>query len=594
MSGARQGDPLSPYLFVIATEILAAAIRTSTDIKGIKLESEEWRIDQYADDLTAFLTDLHSVRSLFILLDRFEQLSGLKVNYTKTEAMWIGSCRDNTETPLSLKWCKTVKALGVHFGYNSEESLQKNFYDKISDIKKQIHLWSWRGLSLLGKVSIIKSLLLPKLIYIFSILPPPSEFVALIQTIIYKFLWKGPDKITRKAAINSFDNGGLNLTDLETSIKCLRLAWISKILNSESLPWKSYLRYLLKPFGGLFFFHCNYNINDYNIKSIFYSEMLQWWSEFRSKFATETISFDSIIWNNCNIRIDDKPIYYQNYVNACVILASDLMFALNNIHSFNSAKGMGLKDTNYFTWTAIRCSVPKYLKNLNVDRNVLRTLEFKCGEKSFDPTSSKSRNFYALLIQDKAKHSRGFCKLMSNFNLSEEETCKAFILTKSVAVETFAQCFQFKILTDILFLNTRVAKIGKIPSDLCTFCQSFQETLEHFFYQCPYSTEFWSRFENFWLTITKEQIKLDYKNIILGILDEKSSLLNYFIILGKLYLWNCRKNNQNPLFLPFEDIVKRKYETEKLIASQNNLTLKKFQAKWNPLLNSNQAFSIKD
>ena len=64
-----------------------------------------------------------------------------------------------------------------------------------------------------------------------------------------------------------------------------------------------------------------------------------------------------------------------------------------------------------------------------------------------------------------------------------------------------------------------------------------------------------------------------------GILDEKSSLLNYFIILGKLYLWNCRKNNQNPLFFPFEDIVKRKNETEKLIASQNNLTLKKFQAK---------------
>jgi len=103
---------------------------------------------------------------------------------------------------------QNCKSLGVDFSYNSEESLQKNFYDKISDIKKQIHLWSWRGLSLFGKVSIIKSLLLPKLIYIFSILPPPSEFVALIQTIIYKFLWKGPDKITRKAAINSFDNGG--------------------------------------------------------------------------------------------------------------------------------------------------------------------------------------------------------------------------------------------------------------------------------------------------------------------------------------------------------------------------------------------------
>ena len=164
--GVRQGDPLSPYLLVVAIEILAAVIRTSIDIKGIKLESEEWKVVQYADDLTAFLSDLQSVQSLFILLDPFEQLSGLKVNYTKTEAMWLGSCRDNTETPLSLKWCKTVKALGVHFSYNSEESLQKNFYDKISDIIKQIHLWSWRGLSLLGKVSIIKSLLLPKLIYI--------------------------------------------------------------------------------------------------------------------------------------------------------------------------------------------------------------------------------------------------------------------------------------------------------------------------------------------------------------------------------------------------------------------------------------------
>ena len=39
---------------------------------------------------------------------------------------------------------------------------------------------------------------------------------------------------------------------------------------------------------------------------------------------------------------------------------------------------------------------------------------------------------------------------MSDFNRSEEETRKAFVLVKSVALETFAQCFQFKILNDIL------------------------------------------------------------------------------------------------------------------------------------------------
>ena len=70
--------------------------------------------------------------------------------------------------------------------------------------------------------------------------------------------------------------------------------------------------------------------------------MLQWWSEFRSKFASDTTSFDSIIWNNCNVRIDGKPICYLNYVNAGVILVSDLMFSLNNIDYFNAIKNKGL------------------------------------------------------------------------------------------------------------------------------------------------------------------------------------------------------------------------------------------------------------
>ena len=119
---------------------------------------------------------------------------------------------NNIETPLTLKWRKTVKALGVHFSYNNEESVQKNFYDKLKGIKSQIRLWSWRGLSLFGKVTIIKSSLLPKVLYISSILPSPLEFIKALQSIIYNFLWKGPDKIARTAVINDFEFGGLKVT----------------------------------------------------------------------------------------------------------------------------------------------------------------------------------------------------------------------------------------------------------------------------------------------------------------------------------------------------------------------------------------------
>ena len=75
-------------------------------------------------------------------------------------------------------------------------------------------------------------------------------------------------------------------------------------------------------------------------------------------------------------------------------------------------------------------------------------------------------------------------------------------------------------------------------------------------------------------SIARELIKLEYINIILGILDHRSNLLNYFIILGKIYLCNCRKNKQIPFFLPFEDVIKRKYKIEKLIASQSILSLR--------------------
>ena len=60
LRGVRQGGPLSPYLFLLAVETLAMAIRENGEIKGIVIDKQGTKLLQYADDTTAVLSDTDS------------------------------------------------------------------------------------------------------------------------------------------------------------------------------------------------------------------------------------------------------------------------------------------------------------------------------------------------------------------------------------------------------------------------------------------------------------------------------------------------------------------------------------------------------
>ena len=112
-----------------------------------------------------------------------------------------------------------------------------------------------------------------------------------------------------------------------------RPAWLKRIFGDTSGPWKNYLKYLLKETGGLVLFNCNYNVKDFTISSQFYMELLKWWSEFRKDNAVET-DWIYQIWNNQDIRINNKPIFYKRYFNYGIQTVGDLRFDLNNFNSY--------------------------------------------------------------------------------------------------------------------------------------------------------------------------------------------------------------------------------------------------------------------
>ena len=128
-------------------------------MNGIFVDGQETKLLQYADDMTAVLSDTTSAQAFFNLLDSFRTSSGLSINWSKTEGMWSGSTRSNETKPLGINWPnEPIKTLGIFYTYDQKLLHEKNLLENLDKIKKLLNVWHSRGLSLYGKVTVIKSL----------------------------------------------------------------------------------------------------------------------------------------------------------------------------------------------------------------------------------------------------------------------------------------------------------------------------------------------------------------------------------------------------------------------------------------------------
>ena len=297
------------YLFILCVEILASAVRNNDGIKDIRISETECKISQYADDTTLILdgTDISANHSLG-LLDSFAEISGLKVNYEKTEALWIGSLRfqkRRIETSKNILWsfCK-VNALGVWFSTIKEESAMLNFQERKEKISKIIENWQLRRLTLLGKITVIKSLLASQLVYILSTLPTPSGYLKEINSLLYKFLWNGKcDKIKRIRMINDYTKGGLKMLDIQSFNNSIKAKWIQRYLDpNDKGKWKLFTDFFLGNHDATALFSGNLkpeHVATLEIEDPYTKELVEAWC--RLNFRGNTISFTNVRQKATNI-----------------------------------------------------------------------------------------------------------------------------------------------------------------------------------------------------------------------------------------------------------------------------------------------------
>ena len=123
--GVRQGDPLSPLLFILALETLVCQIRENKNIKGFLINGKEIKTTLFADDMTCYLRDTNSYFQLLTSLQNFARYSGLRVNDEKTEIFVIGP-HSLVQDVLTYKIRNMIKMLGVYFNYGTQTRLKAN------------------------------------------------------------------------------------------------------------------------------------------------------------------------------------------------------------------------------------------------------------------------------------------------------------------------------------------------------------------------------------------------------------------------------------------------------------------------------------
>ena len=147
-------------------------IRNDENVKGIKINGKEYKLSQYADDTQLFLDGSElSLHSALSILKKYYYMSGLNINLEKTRAVWIGSMRKSSKTMcknFNLDWeQKPIKILGVFFTAEVFDIWDQNSDIILEKINSMIKTWSRRKLTLIGRVTIIKSLMLSKFAYYF-------------------------------------------------------------------------------------------------------------------------------------------------------------------------------------------------------------------------------------------------------------------------------------------------------------------------------------------------------------------------------------------------------------------------------------------
>jgi hypothetical protein len=226
----------------------------------------------------------------------------------------------------------------------------------------------------------------------------------------------------------------------------------------------------------------------------------------------------------------------------------------------------------------LRLTIPRHWRNiLKGDTPELLT-DVLLYKKLRRYKTLKSKDIYWLIL-----YKNHDCKGPTNshqnwkikYNLSDENMLRIYTIPYISTKHTNLQSFQYKVIYKILNCNYWLHKIKVIESAKCRFCPEL-ETIEHYFFSCKVTKQFWKTFITWWNRMSDEKVEaLHESDIILGYIKDNNEgrvckTLNCCLLLGKEMIYIQKTCNKQPDLYAFHIHLKDFILTERIVAINQN------------------------